>query len=160
MIHKLLRVRYFSKSSFLDASLGYSPSYTWRSIWEDKKWLREGCRWCIGDGKATHLWTEQWLPRYISLLQESSSDIQNREELVASISDESTGWWNIDKIRTLFNPRILFEIFKVVISPSNLVDKWTWKYERNGQFSVRSCYRNISLQQRVLRAESSDMGRQ
>lgn len=48
-------------------------------------------------------------------MQKHGLNDHNSSDLVASIIDENTGWWDINKIRTLFNPRTVAEILEVVI---------------------------------------------
>ena len=52
LIHRVLKVKYFAKTSFLDAQVGKKPSYIWRSLMAAKLVLRDGIRWSVGDGKS------------------------------------------------------------------------------------------------------------
>lgn len=47
---KVLKARYFPRSSFFDANIGYRPSYVWHSFIAVKEIVRNGCKWNIGDG--------------------------------------------------------------------------------------------------------------
>ena len=42
LIEQIYKARYYPNSSFLEAELGGSPSYTWRGIWE-ARWLDVEC---------------------------------------------------------------------------------------------------------------------
>ncbi|KAF5458601.1 hypothetical protein F2P56_022622 [Juglans regia] len=70
LLHRLQKVKYFPHSSFMIASLGKCPSYTWRGIWEARKLLEAGCRWRIGNGKSVDIWKDTWIPGHTSLLSE------------------------------------------------------------------------------------------
>ncbi|KAJ0095077.1 hypothetical protein Patl1_15891 [Pistacia atlantica] len=70
LLHRLLKAKYFSGSDFLQARLGRSPSYTWRGIWEAKKWVLEGCRWMIGVGTAVNIWFDNWILGHNALVKE------------------------------------------------------------------------------------------
>ncbi|KAL0410938.1 UNVERIFIED_CONTAM: hypothetical protein Slati_3683500 [Sesamum latifolium] len=63
LLSKILKARYLPYGSFMEAGLGYNPSSTWRSIWRSQPLIRDGCRWCIGDGKSVRIWGDLWLPR-------------------------------------------------------------------------------------------------
>ncbi|XP_050247223.1 uncharacterized mitochondrial protein AtMg00310-like [Quercus robur] len=61
LIHRVLKAKYFAKTSFLDAQVGKKPSYIWRSLMAAKPVLRDGIRWCVGDGKSIKIWEDAWL---------------------------------------------------------------------------------------------------
>ncbi|GAA0158174.1 hypothetical protein LIER_15269 [Lithospermum erythrorhizon] len=63
LLFKLLKGKYFRRSSFSHAKLGANPSYGWRSLLEGRKVLEKGARWRIGDGRSINFWTEPWIPR-------------------------------------------------------------------------------------------------
>ena len=44
LVTGIMKARYFPNSEFLDAKLGDNPSYMWRSIFEAKGALAQGCR--------------------------------------------------------------------------------------------------------------------
>ena len=46
----------------MDARLGYSNSYSWRSIWSSKPLLKEGLHWMrIRNGANVDIWEDSWL---------------------------------------------------------------------------------------------------
>lgn len=63
LLHQVLKARYFPKSSFFYASLSSTASFTWRGIWEAKKWLDKGCTWGIRDGNQVRIWEDHWIPK-------------------------------------------------------------------------------------------------
>ena len=56
LFHSVLKAKYFKNSSFLEAQLGNSPSYTWRSLMEAKGVVERGMRWNIGNGRNVNVW--------------------------------------------------------------------------------------------------------
>ena len=42
LIHRVLKAKYFAKSSFMDAQVGRNPSYIWRSIVAARPVIKEG----------------------------------------------------------------------------------------------------------------------
>ncbi|XP_024200533.1 uncharacterized mitochondrial protein AtMg00310-like [Rosa chinensis] len=62
LLSRLLKARYFPNGSFLDADMGDSPSYTWRSIMEARTVLQAGLFWQVGNGSSIHVWSDQWIP--------------------------------------------------------------------------------------------------
>jgi len=49
LVSKILKARYFPRTSFWEAKIGFQPSYVWRSMLKARKVLEMGCRWNIGD---------------------------------------------------------------------------------------------------------------
>uniref|UniRef100_A0A803QD85 Reverse transcriptase zinc-binding domain-containing protein n=1 Tax=Cannabis sativa TaxID=3483 RepID=A0A803QD85_CANSA len=66
LLSRILQQRYHSNGNFLDASLGNSPSLTWRSIVWGEELLQKGLRWRVGDNSSSsitdHWWTTFWKP--------------------------------------------------------------------------------------------------
>ncbi|XP_057450419.1 uncharacterized protein LOC130742132 [Lotus japonicus] len=46
----------------MEASIGYDPSYVWRSILGTREEVRRGIKWRVGDGKDIQVWKDPWLP--------------------------------------------------------------------------------------------------
>ncbi|KAJ0045278.1 hypothetical protein Pint_05294 [Pistacia integerrima] len=156
LLHRLLKAKYFSGSDFLQAGLGRSPSYTWRGIWEAKKRVLEGCRWRIGVGTAVNIWFDNWILGHNALVKEGYVVSEgNQNECVNSLMCENSRLWDFGKLRALFNPRVVEDIQKIVLCDGNGADRRIWGHERNGVFSVRSCYKFIMAQQTSQVVESS-----
>ena len=62
LVARVLKVKYFHDSTFLQAKLGTRPSYMWRSIWEGKKILQMGRRWRVGNEDQIRVWHDPWVP--------------------------------------------------------------------------------------------------
>ncbi|KAG2675590.1 hypothetical protein I3760_12G011500 [Carya illinoinensis] len=142
--HQLLKAKYFPQSSFFQAGLGRCPSYTWQGIWEARKWLMAGCMWRIGSGTAVNIWSEQWIPGHKSLLAEGvvvRDDV--RMNVVNSLFLPNARVWDIPKLRALFDPNVVNDILKIQLFSGGMDDCRVWSLERNGMFSVKSCYRVI-----------------
>lgn len=45
LMHQVFSTKYFPNSNFMEASLGPSPSYTWRKILEAWLIIKEGYQW-------------------------------------------------------------------------------------------------------------------
>jgi hypothetical protein len=57
----ILKEKYFSRGSFLQAKLGHKPSYAWRSLLKARQVLENGLVWRIGNGKQVKFWGNKWL---------------------------------------------------------------------------------------------------
>ena len=58
----MYKARYFPNRDILNASLGNTPSYAWRSICKSIEIIQEGTRWRVGNGKTIHIWDNRRLP--------------------------------------------------------------------------------------------------
>ncbi|XP_041004026.1 uncharacterized protein LOC121249385 [Juglans microcarpa x Juglans regia] len=70
--------------------------------------------------------------------------------------DIETGWWDVSRVRALFNPRIASDVMKILLSPGQHEDVWMWRHEKNGAFSVQSGYRFFKSLTQHDTAESSN----
>lgn len=61
LVFRIFKARVFPQSPFLDAKLGYNPSFVWRSIWKARETLTLGCRCSIGDGSNIMVMNETWI---------------------------------------------------------------------------------------------------
>ncbi|XP_057998608.1 uncharacterized protein LOC131177584 [Hevea brasiliensis] len=58
----MLRARYYPQKPFVKPSVGYQPSFAWRSIIQ-ARWIIQKCsRWLIGNGGNVLIWKNNWLP--------------------------------------------------------------------------------------------------
>ncbi|XP_042944567.1 uncharacterized protein LOC122278446 [Carya illinoinensis] len=130
-VHKLLKAKYFPKSSLFKAQKGNNPSFTWRGIWEARTLLMKGCQWRIGNGATTRIWHYTWIPSHQSLIMEENGtagrDLSTR---VTSLIDVDIGWWNVSRFRALFNPNIASDVLKILLSPVEHEDMLMWRHEK------------------------------
>ncbi|XP_074296913.1 putative mitochondrial protein AtMg00310 [Silene latifolia] len=61
---RVLGGKYFANGSFMAATLGTAPSFTWRGILEAREVLKLGARKRIGDGLSTLVWLDPWIPAH------------------------------------------------------------------------------------------------
>ena len=63
LVHRVLKACYFPDCDFIDAELGQTPSYAWRSIMVAQDVVRDGHQWQVGDGTSIQIWRDKWLPK-------------------------------------------------------------------------------------------------
>ena len=100
-----LKSRYFPRCNFLQANLGFNPSFTLRSIFQARKEVIDlAGMWRIGDGRALRIWEDSWLPHQngheIWSPKPADVDLSGVYELI----DEENGGWKTQLIQTLFFP--------------------------------------------------------
>lgn len=62
LVSKVYKARYFPNETFLNAKIGGSPSYIWRSMVETQSMLKQGLSCRIGDGQQINILGDPWLP--------------------------------------------------------------------------------------------------
>jgi hypothetical protein len=141
LVAKIIKAMYFPRSTLLEASLGYNPSFAWRSIWKARHVLLLGCRWRIGGGDKIRVMSDPWLrgnkERWILSPQpEGVYNLFVRDPMVDNYKA-----WNIAKVRTLFPDQVAERFIATPLIGSIYEDKMVWEGERNGLYSVKSSYK-------------------
>lgn len=62
LMRKMMKARYYPKSSILRAKVRAKDSWIWRNCGGARKLIQEGSRWNIGDGTIVKVWDDNWLP--------------------------------------------------------------------------------------------------
>lgn len=58
---RVMKAKYFPNCDFREISMGYSCSYSWKSIWSFKALIKEGCIWIVRSGEKIGVWSDPWL---------------------------------------------------------------------------------------------------
>ena len=87
LVHRVLKAKYFPNSVACEAELGSRPSYAWRSLWNAKKVVDRGSRWCIGNGERVRIWKDRWIPSPELFTVTSPVGAHSGMELVSSLVD-------------------------------------------------------------------------
>lgn len=142
LMGQIFRARYFPNSTFMEASLGIRPSATWRSILHTRPLIKQGLRVRIGNGFHIEIWSSSWIPE-----DGNFKPITPRPtgvffpHRVADLIDSNTGTWNREIVESTFWPVDRSRILAIPLGAITVDDREIWHYEKNGCFSVRSCYR-------------------
>lgn len=112
------RVTYFNKKNYLEARIGYVPSYTCRSIWLAKWVLQLGGLWRIGNGKTTRIWKNPWLLKQKGFKVWTPCNTLEPLAIADELMDNNNGW-NIQLIQNIFLSFEANQITELPISISN-----------------------------------------
>lgn len=144
LLARVLKARYYPRSSFFLAEVGERPSLTWRSIIQSRPWLEAGIRRRIGNGATTSIWGDPWLHSSGSGRILTPRPIHSTfPEVVGDIIDWDMGTWNVDRLNENFWSIDIALITQVPVGSPNSNDAPYWFFSPNGRFTVRSCYYNI-----------------
>ncbi|GJU36769.1 reverse transcriptase, partial [Tanacetum coccineum] len=112
---RILKARYFPRSSFFDAKIGYRPSYVWRSFLSVKDIVRKGCKWNIGNGHSVNVWNDFRVDDYRNLgPNQNNCDVYHVRDL---LNLEGDGW-NHELLSSLFPHNIATKIACCFVSKS------------------------------------------
>lgn len=143
-VAKLLKARYYPRTSVNEAKLGHNPSFVWRSILAAKDVVVSGSRIQIGSGQNVLIGQEPWLPDINSGF---TSSLLNEELAVAKVSSlmvPNQRCWDLDVIADIFNSRDKDLILQIPLSNRRESDVWYWLHDPCGAYSVRSCYKYLT----------------
>lgn len=129
LLGKVMKAKYYPNSSFLEASLGYSSSYSWLGVWSSKALVKEGLIWRVGNGSNINIWRDPWVAD-----EEGRFIISNEVEDVTQVSDLidfETMSWNVELISSIFNTRDKHCILSIPLSERGPSDTLTWAYSND-----------------------------
>ncbi|MCI24389.1 reverse transcriptase-like protein, partial [Trifolium medium] len=116
LIAKVFKSRYFPRSNFMEAQIGYQPSYAWRSIFSAKRVIELGSRWTIGKGQQVRIWKDSWLPNNAGFKVCSPINVLEADACVSQLIDSNTRSWNRNLISQIFSPFEAQQILNIPLS--------------------------------------------
>ncbi|KAF7815419.1 ribonuclease H [Senna tora] len=143
---RMLRAKYHCGNDILSEmkSCGNS-SRLWRAVVRNWDHVANGLVWNIGNGLNTRFWSDVWVPGYGKLCDVAVGPVSNNE-LSASVASYVTpsGDWDWSQFEGRIPNEVSMRI--VAISPPSEVhgnNKISWKYTKDGLFSVKTAYHSI-----------------
>ncbi|KAK9697199.1 hypothetical protein RND81_08G020800 [Saponaria officinalis] len=119
---RVIKGKYFPDSSFMEAELGHNPSYTWRGLWEARDVLRTKLRKQIGNGAATRIWSEAWIPDLPNGKIISTRPTNFTDTLVKDWMIENEYKWDEAKVRQWLLPFEADCVLNIRLSPRHCSD--------------------------------------
>uniref|UniRef100_A0A803NGJ4 Reverse transcriptase domain-containing protein n=1 Tax=Cannabis sativa TaxID=3483 RepID=A0A803NGJ4_CANSA len=135
LLSRLLKHRYFSNNSFLEARLGHSPSLTWQGIHWGRELLIEGLRFKIGNGHNVQARIDKWIPGHYSFQPISFNGPSSLT--VAALITESREW-NINLLHQYFQPIDIDKILSIPLSFFPTPDRLIWHHTTTRIYTVNS----------------------
>ncbi|KAL5835105.1 hypothetical protein ACOSQ3_014694 [Xanthoceras sorbifolium] len=134
----VLKATYFPRCGFLDAPLGSSPSFVWKSFLWSRELVALGSRWRIGNGESTFVYRDRWIPRASSFKLLSPVVLDHLLTVVGLKSP--SGGWNSNLVWSSFLPDDATLILNLPCSSSNHPDSLMWHADRAGFYTVKNGY--------------------
>lgn len=138
LLAKTLKAKYFPRNSFFVAGRGYNLSSIWTAILESRKVLELGLKWVVGRGDMIKVWGDEWLGGELGRVSSDRGDYSESCTINAFMLGNGAGW-NIPLIQNIFTEEEAGRIITLPFS-SRRMDLLTWKFEKNGVYSVKSGY--------------------
>jgi ribonuclease HI len=145
LVAKVYKARYFPNSSIFNSSLGHNPSYAWRSIWNSRHVIRNGCRWNIGDGTRINVVNDPWLKKDDGKWVQSPQQQEVASLCVNQLLCSNEKVWDNNKIHSIFPSHIANSILAVPLFNDVEEDHLVWDDDIHGNYNVKSGY-NLLLE--------------
>ncbi|KAK8692176.1 hypothetical protein V6N13_075651 [Hibiscus sabdariffa] len=123
----------------MHATLGSSPSYTWRSIYSARGLLETGLGWKVGTGLDISVWNDAWLPGKGNGRLNLPIDI--RFPKVSDLIIPESNVWNYGLLQSIFPSDIAARIGCIPLARSKPCDELIWRYDNTGLYSPKSGYK-------------------
>ncbi|XP_074326550.1 uncharacterized protein LOC141664498 [Apium graveolens] len=138
LVARIYKARYYVEGGFLNAKLGINPSFIWRSLLAAQELLKQGLGCRVGNNEMVSIMNDPWLPDVENPYVVTNSEVlQNKK--VSSLLCMNNQSWDLDLIRDIFDDRDA-EIIMGIPLHVNELDKWYWRREKLGIYSVKSAY--------------------
>lgn len=130
LVSRILKQRYFARSSFLESGMGSRPSFAWRSILFGRELMNQGLVHRVGDGRNIIVWIDNWivdnLPRTPRYRQNGVVDLTLS---VHDLINPITRQWDANKVREIIDEDDVQVVLQTKIHLTS-TDRRVWCYTR------------------------------
>ncbi|CAN1786686.1 Uncharacterized mitochondrial protein AtMg00310, partial [Linum perenne] len=127
LLARILKGRYYPKSTFLEVLVGSRPSWGWRSILHGIELVRQGLRWQVGSGCMINPFMDPWIPNILNSrpVLNFSNPISFIPSTVADLFN--CGRWDLETINSIFYKHTVQQILSIPLSLEGVDDRLIWK---------------------------------
>ncbi|XP_062021164.1 uncharacterized protein LOC133737669 [Rosa rugosa] len=140
LVARIYKAKYYPDTTFWLTEASASPSFSWRSLFSTREFLRQSSYWQIGNGLSVDIWSDCWVPG-VPDYKPVDNGIASLEVRQVSELLNQAGRWNELLIRQMFPMKEAEAILSIPISSRVVDDRVVWRMEKNGKFTVKSAYR-------------------
>lgn len=160
VVARILKAKYFTNTSFMEASSPSGMSYSWRSTIAGREVLAKGLRYQIGNDRYVSIWNNPWIPLPHSFkpfcLPLEGTELWKAEDII----DPESRAWNATMVENLSTKMEAELILSIPLSHRPNDDRMVWHHDRKGTFNVKSCYHLArTIQRHHIQASSSSIAR-
>ncbi|CAN1805987.1 Uncharacterized mitochondrial protein AtMg00310 [Linum perenne] len=140
LLAKIYEVKYFPKSSLMQAGKDSNPSWGWRGILKGREIIKIGYRWQVGDGRHINPFLDHWIPSF-----PPSTPLLNMRDPITDIPFSVAGFidngiWDHNKLKSIFSEDSINQILSIPIPRRQVMDKMIWQFAASGEYSFHSGY--------------------
>ena len=136
LIYRVYKAHYFPTCSFIEAELGYNPSFVWQSLLETRDLIQAATSWKVGDGRSIKIDDHRWLPHPPQFRPDADKNMR-----VCDLFNPDTRQWHSQILLNTLMPTTVMDIQFINLGTTNSRDKLIWKENKKGVFSVKTAYR-------------------
>uniref|UniRef100_A0A2N9G7C7 Reverse transcriptase domain-containing protein n=1 Tax=Fagus sylvatica TaxID=28930 RepID=A0A2N9G7C7_FAGSY len=141
---KVLTAKYHVGSKWLNSPPARSASFAWRGIERAKSLLARGACKLVGSGDSILVWSEPWVPGLTDFIPLPKASLEEIPCLaVSQLMNQAKTDWNMDTLTSLFDSDTIQAIQNIPRWRINQMDKWIWMKTTNGEFSVKSAFKEV-----------------
>ncbi|KAG7941873.1 hypothetical protein I3843_16G069700 [Carya illinoinensis] len=136
---RIFKEKYYKTGHFVEAKIGYKPSYMWRSLMSAQALVKAGCVWRVGNGKSISIWNDRWLPNAAGFMVRSPVNRLEADSKVSSLIFEDIHCWNEVLVGEIFSRNEAAQICSIPLSWYGEEDKMLWGYTKDGREGFGEC---------------------
>lgn len=109
---------------------------------EGRDTLKLGLIRRVSKGDTINIWNTNWLPRKENM-RPIVARVNDPPQLVSDLIDQGNARWDTELIEQVFLLYDAAAILSIPLCTRIMEDFWSWGFEKNGIFSVRSAYKML-----------------
>jgi len=113
-----------------------------RTICWSKEAIKDGLKWCAGDGKSMNVFSDSWISE-VPLEREVWTTTRASEDEVLRVDQFITAdkEWDAGKLMVVFSEDIVQKVLSIPLPKGAAHDQVMWQGDRINKFSVSEAYR-------------------
>jgi hypothetical protein len=140
----VLKAKYHVGSNWLNAPPPRSASFVWRGIEGAKALVARGACKLVGSGASILVWSDPWVPGLSNFKPLPKASLEEIPCLaVSQLMNHAKSDWNLGILKSLFDKDTIQAIQNIPKWNINQLDKWIWVKSSNGEFSVKSAFKEV-----------------
>ncbi|XP_071903090.1 uncharacterized protein [Coffea arabica] len=147
LVSRVLKKKYYPRQSLFTSKVPQNASWIWQSLAEVRKDVQKGIRRKIGNGKATSIWEDCWIPDSKSgkptTQRPPGCQLKHVSDLIIN------NRWNAVLIFRIFSQQDAERILRIPISFIGKEDGHYWIHSQTGHYTTQSGYKNWSKEKEM-----------
>lgn len=134
----MLKAKYFKHISFIEAKLGSSPLFVWRSILWGRPVLHKGLRWKIRNGRQVPIFRSNWILNFEFSKNVNQPELSTDAMMVDFINERNQ--LKADMIPQHFSKEVAERILRTLLPRTPRQDMSVRQFDKCGYYSIKNGY--------------------